>query len=135
MVHQRTPLRLLAVDYLGLIASDNKHAERRYQIGDICSGLREIGQQLQIPVIALCQLNRAADEQRPRMNNLSDSGDIEKHADIVAMLYKATNETKEKVTELIIEKCRHGPGGIMPLHHDGVKSIFSDPNAPQQWGY
>lgn len=132
LAQQKSGLSLIAVDYIGLVNADDKRLEFRHQIGEICRGLREIGQQLEVPVIALCQLSRGAESETPRLKHLADSGDIEKHADIVAMLHRTNNRDNPGETQLIIEKCRHGPGGTILLQHDGKASLFSDPS---QWGY
>lgn len=106
-------IKMLIVDYIGLVRPDDPTRQRYEQIGDVVKALRGIGQNLEIPVLALCQLNREGekDNKRPRLSNLRESGDIEQDADIVAFLHP----TSENRVDLILEKNRQGARGFRSL--------------------
>lgn len=125
-IQQTKGLRLLAVDYLGLVRPGARNPNRVQEVGDITKGLRDIAQQLRIPVLVLCQLNRGADTQRPRLANLRESGDIEQDADVVAFVHRCAEGDK---VEFIVEKNRHGSPGIVELTFDGMSGEFKGHNA------
>lgn len=130
-VQQTKGLRLLVVDYIGLVRPDNRSAPRHEQVGEITKGLRDIAQQLKIPVLALCQLNREADKQRPTLSNLKESGDIEQDADVVAFIHRAdvANAKSDDKVEFIVAKNRHGSPNWCPLSFDGMAGKFLGHNA------
>lgn len=107
-------IRLLAVDYLQLM--DSPGAENRQQeISTISRGLKSLAMELDIPVIAVSQLNRSVEmreEKKPRMSDLRESGSIEQDADLVLLLHREgyyDAEKNPKDAELIIAKQRNGP--------------------------
>lgn len=122
-------LQLLVVDYLGLVKPDDTKQQRYEQVGEIVKSLRGIAQHLDIPVLALCQLNREADKERPRLSNLRESGDIEQDADIVAFLHRI-NETQ---VELIVEKNRQGGEGTRTLRWHPEQTRFDDESTGRTW--
>jgi len=90
-------LSLLVIDYLGLITSDNKRSNKRYdsrqlEIQEYTRTLHELARDLNIPIILLCQLNRKVEDRgeggKPRLSDLRESGSIEQDAEIVLLLYK-----------------------------------------------
>lgn len=116
-------LALLVVDYLGLIrpaAGDTKRP-RFEQVGEVSAGLKAMAKELDVPVLALCQLNREADGTEPRLSNLRDSGAIEQDADVVLFLSR-----EETSTKLIVAKHRHGETGAVALRFDGSTTRFSE---------
>lgn len=119
-------LELLIVDYIGYVTPDDPSQKRNEQIGVITKALREIGQQLQIPVLALAQSNRSQDKERPTLSSLGESADIERDADIVAFLH--TEKDGSTDVELIIAKNRQGSRGTVPLKFDSVGTRFIDPS-------
>jgi replicative DNA helicase len=92
----------------------------------VTKALRDIGQHLQIPVLALCQSTRSQDKERPTLSSLGESADIERDADIVAFLHVEKENSKD--VELIIAKNRQGSKGIVPLKFDAVATRFIDPS-------
>ncbi|HEX5103749.1 MAG TPA: DnaB-like helicase C-terminal domain-containing protein [Pirellulaceae bacterium] len=124
-------LRLLVVDYIGLVRPDDNGRQRYEQVGQIVKSLRDIGQQLQIPVLALCQLNREADSQEPRLANLRESGDIEQDADVVAFLNPCDAKDETQV-DLIVAKDRHGAIGRARLIWHKEQTVFEDPTIPKR---
>lgn len=135
LAKQAHDLRLLIVDYIGLVRPDDRSLDRHEQVGEIVKGLRDIGKRLKIPVLALCQLNREADGQRPKLSNLRESGDIEQDADLVAFLHPAGDESTS--VSLILAKNRQGQrDSELLLTFDAVRTRFNDPTfnaAFDQW--
>lgn len=116
-------LRLLVVDYLGLVRADDSSRQRYEQVGEMAKALRDIGQHLQIPVLCLCQLNREAGDAEPKLTNLRESGDIEQDADVVAFLHRTDARDQSRV-ELIVAKDRQGAAGRTPLNFIAEQTRF-----------
>ena len=119
-------LSLIVVDHIGLVKS--KPSGSRYEImTDTAHRLKQLALSLQIPILALCQLNRAAlqrEGKRPTMADLRDSGAIEEDSDVVCLLFRVAEYLpKDKqpkpwdlqTIDFIIDKNRHGRTGIIPL--------------------
>lgn len=118
-------IRLLVVDYLGYVRSDDPRKERYEQVGDAVKAIRDIGQALEIPVLCLCQLNRGADQAEPKLSSLRESGDIEQDADVVAFLHPPDPKDSTRV-DLIVAKNRQGTTGRVTLKWNGAQTQFSD---------
>lgn len=121
-------LRLLIVDYLGLVRADDPSRPRHEQVGETVKALRDIGIQLDIPVLCLCQLNREADGAEPKLSNLRESGDIEQDADCVAFLHVPAPDFETQV-KLIVAKGRQGSKGSTILEFNPEATHFSEPSA------
>ncbi|HVU06178.1 MAG TPA: replicative DNA helicase [Candidatus Paceibacterota bacterium] len=125
-------LGLIIVDYLQLmtpvqsINSDNVVQ----QVTEISRGLKNLARDLDVPVIALSQLNRAVESRggKPRLSDLRDSGSIEQDADVVMFIHREKDESGEQArsreTTILIEKHRNGPTGEVALVFDSDKSTF-----------
>lgn len=102
-------IQLIVLDYLQLMVTDTKAENRQQEIAKITRELKLLAKELQIPIIALSQLNRETEKQdKPMLSNLKESGAIEQDADIVMFLYK-TNKTEEKnIVHLYVAKHRNG---------------------------
>jgi replicative DNA helicase len=107
----QSKLGLVVVDYLGLIVGDRRKP-RWESITEISNSLKTIAQTEQVPIVALCQLNREAEGEKPKLSNLRESGAIEQDADIVLLLHR---DRLESQAELILAKNRNGPLGSMEL--------------------
>jgi replicative DNA helicase len=124
-------VKLLIVDYLQLMKGSTKRAamDRRLEIDEISSGLKATAKELGVPVIALSQLNRDAEERaEPKLSHLRESGSIEQDADVVALLHRPERvshkeEDKGKAV-LILAKQRNGPVGRIELHFDAEITQF-----------
>lgn len=117
----RAGLKMVVVDYLQLIDPEDKSVNRNEQISVISRRLKNLARELQVPVIALSQLNRGVESReghRPRMSDLRESGSIEQDADVVMLLHREDHYDKDKnpgVTEVIVAKNRNGPVGDVRL--------------------
>lgn len=117
-------LSLLVVDYLTLITPSTRRVERREQYGDIGKALKSLASELNIPVVALAQLSRKADEGKPRLSHLAESGNLEQDANSVWMLHRESRDATDAM--LFIEKNRAGPTGEIPLHYCCEQTFFTD---------
>jgi len=122
-------VQIIFIDYIGLIVHENSKLPRHEQIGEISRSLKGLARELDIPIVALCQLNRDTEKtghgQQPTLANLRDSGSIEQDADLVMFLHrkppKKGGEEEQAAniegipTELIIAKQRNGPVGFIDL--------------------
>lgn len=110
----------LFVDYVQRIKGSTKGQSKLEQVTEVVGALKSLAKELNIPVIALAQVNRNVDsrpDKRPNMGDLSDASEIEKEADSIIMLYRDEvyhEDTNSKgIAELIFEKNRHGPTGTI----------------------
>jgi len=126
-------LDLVIVDYLQLAHSDTPNQRKDLEIAEISHGLKALAKELDIPVIALSQLNRGPeqrdpDKRRPNMGDLRESGAIEQDADVIAFIYRdeVYNPTEENhgIAELIIAKQRNGPTGTVKLQFSARYALF-----------
>ena len=128
-------LGVIIIDYLQLITGP-KGENRQQIVSEISRELKILAKDLKVPVIALSQLSRAVEQRqdkRPMLADLRESGSIEQDADIVAFLYRDAYYQKEQadsqeannVTELILEKNRHGSLGTVKLYFHKEYTKFS----------
>lgn len=135
-------IRVVVIDYLQLMSDPANRESRQQEIASISRGLKGLGRELGIPIIALAQLNRQVEgrsQNRPRMSDLRESGAIEQDADAVILLHREEyyqaklrrqggdedgdgngdamdDGSSQGKAELIIDKQRNGPTGIVELH-------------------
>lgn len=108
---RKKQLDVIVVDYLQLITPDSRKEPRHEQVGAISRRLKGIAKELDVPVFCLCQLNRQAENEKPKLAHLRESGSIEQDADKVMFIYRA-----EKADPLIIvAKNRNGRCGEATL--------------------
>ncbi|MBI4615161.1 MAG: replicative DNA helicase [Planctomycetes bacterium] len=124
---KRHGIALIVIDYLQLMEGppglSGRPESRQQDISYISRGLKGLARELDIPVLALSQLNRESDrreDHRPRLADLRESGALEQDADVVMMLYREEYYFPDRVdsrgqAELLLAKQRHGPLGTVPL--------------------
>lgn len=126
-------LGLIIVDYLQLMEGRTRTDNRVQEISEITRGLKQIAKELNVPVLALSQLNRGVEQRTPPIPKLSDlreSGSIEQDADIVMFIYRESVYKKDleldrkNLAEIHIAKHRNGPTGIVKLFFDEQKVTF-----------
>jgi replicative DNA helicase len=137
----RHQVAVLVIDYLQLLTIGGRPESRQVEVSEISRGIKAMARELEIPVVCLSQLNRAAEQReghRPRMSDLRDSGSIEQDADVVAMLHREeyyhqsqpdwADENPDKVgmAEVIIAKQRNGPTGTLKLTWSAECTRFRD---------
>ncbi len=115
-------LDLVVVDYLQLMQVAGTSENRATEIGEISRSLKAMAKELDIPVIAISQLNRKVDDrpdQRPKLSDLRDSGAIEQDADVIIFIYREEQVDKETdkkgMADVMIAKQRNGPTGDIRL--------------------
>ena len=142
-IQREKGLSLIVIDYLQLMQIQGSKDNRATEMSEISRNLKALARELNIPVIALSQLNRSATAtgDNPRMSDLRDSGAIEQDADLIAFLYREeianpNGYSKEKLDELNISgkaelnlaKQRNGPTGSFALKFVGQFTRFEDEN-------
>jgi replicative DNA helicase len=126
-------LAAIFIDYLQLVRPGvlARNANRNEELSEICRTLKVTAKDLEVPIVALAQLNRGVEirsEKRPMLADLRDSGSLEQEADVVAFLYRDgyyNPETPEPdLTEFIIAKHRNGPTGSVKLRFQREFTLF-----------
>lgn len=125
-------LGLVMIDYLQLMNSHSRVLSREQQISEISRGLKNLAKELECPIIALSQLNRAVEsrpDKRPMISDLRESGSIEQDADIVCLIYRDemyNPDTKDKgIAEIHVAKNRSGERGTVKLAWIGSQTKFA----------
>ena len=114
-------LGLIVVDYLQLMTHHGRADNRQQEVAEISRGLKLLAKELEIPVIAVSQLNRDPErrqDKRPQLSDLRESGAIEQDSDIVVFIHRddmSEESEKRNVAELIVAKHRNGPTGTIKL--------------------
>lgn len=132
--HEKSPLSMFILDYLQLVRVKGRGGGNRAQeVGEISRELKTLALELQIPVLALSQLNRGVEERfdkRPMLSDLRESGSVEQDADVVMFIYRDevyNQQTEERgIAEFIIGKQRNGPVSIVKTAYDAPLTRFSD---------
>lgn len=139
---QRNDLKLVVLDYLQLMSSGKKVESRQQEVSEFSRSLKLLAKELDVPVIALSQLNRGSEQRtdkRPMVSDLRESGSIEQDADMVILLHREDmyNLDSQRVGEadMIIAKHRGGPTRTIPLAFSGKYSRFNNManEAPPQY--
>jgi replicative DNA helicase len=120
-LRMKADIRLVIIDYLQLIEPENRRDPRQEQVAQVSRRLKFLAKDLEIPILALAQVNRGSEDRqdhRPRLSDLRESGSIEQDADTVLMMHRPEMYEPgqhEGTVEVIIAKQRNGPTGEITL--------------------
>jgi replicative DNA helicase len=131
-------LDLLIIDYLQLMEGRGRYGDNRVQeVSEITRGLKGLARELNIPVLALSQLSRTVEQSKPaipKLSHLRESGSIEQDADVVMFIYRKSAdrnyrqeelpENERNLAEILIEKHRNGPTGMIKLTFNAETTSF-----------
>ncbi len=133
-------LDLIIIDYIQLIRSHGRRENRQQEVSEISRLLKDLARSLNIPVLALSQLNRRTEDKsreggKPQLSDLRESGSLEQDADVVALIYRPGLYNREdpelrNKAQLIIAKQRNGPVGIVELNFIEECTKFVNPAPP-----
>jgi replicative DNA helicase len=142
-IKRKHGLSLVVVDYLQLVRAK---AESRFQeVSEVSRALKSLAKELNVPIIALSQLNRDIESRpggRPRLSDLRESGQLEQDADLVTFLFRENLDTDVDVVTWAIEKQRNGPTGKVHLaahleyaRFDNYTGQITTPVPPKDFNY
>ncbi|SDQ63142.1 replicative DNA helicase [Thermostaphylospora chromogena] len=130
---QRHDLRFVIVDYLQLMSSPKRTESRQQEVSEISRALKLLAKELEVPVVAISQLNRGPEQRtdkRPQVSDLRESGSIEQDADVVILLHREDAYERESPrageADLIVAKHRNGPTATVTVAFQGHYSRFVD---------
>ncbi len=130
---QRNDLRLVVIDYLQLMSSPKRVENRQQEVSELSRSLKLLAKELNVPVVALAQLNRGPEmrtDKRPLLADLRESGSIEQDADVVILLHREDAYERESPrageADLIVAKHRNGPTTTVTVAFQGHYSRFVD---------
>jgi replicative DNA helicase len=121
-------LDLLVVDYLGLTERADPRQDDRQHVSATSRGLKILARELDVPVLAMHQLNRNSETRigkKPMLADMRDSGAVEQDADIAILLHREDDPTKRGFIDLIVAKQRQGPTGVVRLRFQGAYGRLS----------
>lgn len=110
-------VKIIFIDYIGLITTEDNKKEQWEQVSEISKSLKALARELQIPIVALCQVARSAEGEEPNLAQLRGSGSIEQDADVVMFLHRdrLKNEVEAQEGKIILAKQRNGATGDIPI--------------------
>jgi replicative DNA helicase len=129
---QRVGLKMVVIDYLQLMSSGKRVESRQQEVSEFSRALKLLAKELQVPVIALSQLNRGPEQRqdkRPQVSDLRESGSIEQDADMVILLHRESvydADSRPGEADLIVAKHRNGPTATIEIAFQGHFSRFAD---------
>jgi replicative DNA helicase len=130
---QRHSLRLVIIDYLQLMSSSRRVENRQQEVSEMSRSLKLLAKELDVPVVAVSQLNRGPEQRndkRPLLSDLRESGSIEQDSDVVILLHREDAYEPESPrageADLIVAKHRNGPTAVVTVAFQGHYSRFVD---------
>jgi replicative DNA helicase len=130
---QRVGLKMIVIDYLQLMTSGKKVESRQQEVSEFSRALKLLAKELQVPVIALSQLNRGPEQRsdrKPQLSDLRESGSLEQDADMVILLHRESAYEKDNPrageADFIVAKHRNGPTDTITVGFQGHYSRFAD---------
>jgi len=130
---QRHDLRLVVVDYLQLMTSGKRVESRQVEVSEFSRSLKLLAKELEVPVVAISQLNRGPEQRtdkKPMLSDLRESGSLEQDADMVILLHREDAYERESPrageADLVLAKHRNGPTGLVTVAFQGHYSRFVD---------
>ncbi|MCK5717076.1 MAG: replicative DNA helicase [Thiomargarita sp.] len=133
LAREEGQLGLIVIDYIQLMQVPSNKENRTTEVSEISRSLKSLAKELNVPVMALSQLNRSLEQRtdkRPKMSDLRESGSIEQDADLITFIYRDEvyneNSPDQGVAEIIIAKQRNGPVGTTRLFFQGVLTKFEN---------
>ncbi len=130
---QRHDLKLVVVDYLQLMTSGKKVESRQQEVSEFSRQMKLLAKELEVPVVALSQLNRASEQRtdkRPLLSDLRESGSLEQDADLVILVHRPdawdSEDPRAGEADLIVAKHRNGETRTIPVAHQLHYSRFTD---------
>ena len=130
---QRVGLKMVVIDYLQLMSAGKKVESRQQEVSEFSRALKLLAKELQVPVVALSQLNRGPEQRadrKPQLSDLRESGSLEQDADVVILLHRESAYEKENPrageADFIVAKHRNGPTGTITVGFQGHYSRFAD---------
>jgi replicative DNA helicase len=134
---QRNDLKFVIIDYLQLMSSPRRVENRQQEVSEMSRSLKLLAKELDVPVIALSQLNRGPEQRtdkKPLLSDLRESGSIEQDSDVVILLHREDAYERESPrageADLIVAKHRNGPTATVTVAFQGHYSRFVDMAAP-----
>jgi replicative DNA helicase len=128
---QQVDLKLVVIDYIQLMSSGKKVESRQQEVSEFSRALKLLAKELGLPVVALSQLNRQAEQakdKKPELSHLRESGSLEQDADVVVLLHREGIYEKDHPrageADLILAKQRNGPTGTVVVAFHGQYSRF-----------
>jgi replicative DNA helicase len=130
---QRNDLKFVIIDYLQLMSSPKRVENRQQEVSDLSRSLKLLAKELDVPVVALSQLNRGPEQRtdkRPLLSDLRESGSIEQDSDVVILLHREDAYERESPrageADLIVAKHRNGPTATVTVAFQSHYSRFVD---------
>jgi replicative DNA helicase len=130
---QRVGLQLIVIDYLQLMTSGKRVESRQQEVSEFSRALKLLSKELQVPVVALSQLNRGPEQRsdkKPQLSDLRESGSLEQDADLVILLHRESAYERDNPrageADLIVAKHRNGPTDTILVGFQGQYSRFAD---------
>jgi replicative DNA helicase len=130
---QRHDLRLIILDYMQLMTSGKKVESRQQEVSEFSRQLKLLAKELEIPLVAMSQLNRGPEQRtdkKPQLSDLRESGSLEQDADMVMLINRPDaferDDPRAGEADIILAKHRNGPTATIPIAHQLHYSRFAD---------